>query len=787
MLFVKKWFTVICSGSFLLSLVCTAQESVSAAEKSNEPAQAKYVFLLIGDGFGANQRTVATAALPEKLTMNEFPVIPTGTNNAQNSTTDSAASGTAIACGIKTYNGAIGVNADGAPVESLAKKLHRNGMKVGIISNSSITDATPSAHYANQLSRGMQVEIGRDMAASGFEFFGGQNPGNQDTYTALQEAGYKIINDPALYDSAVPGEKVYMNKCPTWKWQGEQDAGLTLADYLDQAIRMLDNPNGFFIMVENGFIDYSGHGNDAGWMIHEVQALDAVLKRALEFYALHPEETLIVLTADHETGRLQLLDNFDPAACSILLAQKAERSWISSTFSKFVDKNPESVTDGRAIAELEKYYGVTFDDAARKEINDALANNDTAGAASLAYKWRDSQIGIAYTSGGHSSAKILTSAIGAGSHFFTGNLENSDLPWLIGSAVLGESYGAELIKYKQEQAQLAERRNRFSANPSKLSVAPVYYNQDTVKVCGKNFDLAWPNWEGLAPCSSGNADGCDRFEINNKSDYGYYFRFAGVDPDGAYTVIRNSTLIKPAADRENFTGKELADALFMLAANKTAEFIIGTTAAGMEIKDSEVLTVEMPEFPAQKRLDITVTADVPVIDGDITDAAWQQADAKVFVDANTGNPCKDPGTIKLVADPDFETLYLLAEFQDNDKEVAGKKHDAEVWHADSFEIFITTDDAGGLWQICMNPDGIIYDRAPRVEAAWNGEYERVSRHENSKWIIEMAIPLPQFGLSAVPYMNFCRQNKPSGELSAITPNNGTFANTKAMHAVRHTK
>ncbi|MGN0310360.1 MAG: alkaline phosphatase, partial [Bacteroides sp.] len=145
--------------------------------------QAKYVFYFIGDGMGLNQVNVTEMFLAEQedgrigtspLCFASFPYAGYATSySATNSITDSSAAGTALATGVKTYNGAIGVNPDKEPVESVAVKAKRSGKRVGVTTSVSIDHATPSAFYAHQENRSWYYEIALDLPKAGFDFYGG--------------------------------------------------------------------------------------------------------------------------------------------------------------------------------------------------------------------------------------------------------------------------------------------------------------------------------------------------------------------------------------------------------------------------------------------------------------------------------------------------------------------------------------------------------------------------------------------------------------------------------------
>ena len=152
--------------NILLLLVLFCLVSLNAAKP------AKYVFLMIGDGMGPGTLKLYNTIFPRSNFVSFPTQIPTGTNNVHNGVTDSAASGTALACGFKTNNKAIGVDKNGVPRSSLARRLQARNWKIGIISSVGINDATPGAHYANRLSRKERAGILADLLASNFDFFG---------------------------------------------------------------------------------------------------------------------------------------------------------------------------------------------------------------------------------------------------------------------------------------------------------------------------------------------------------------------------------------------------------------------------------------------------------------------------------------------------------------------------------------------------------------------------------------------------------------------------------------
>lgn len=288
-------------------------------------APVKYVFLFIGDGMAAPQRTLAADFAKRvhdyDLLINELPyAVATTTHSANNPITDSAASGTAFACGVKTNNGCLGITPDGKPVESVAYAAQKAGKKVGIISSVTINHATPAAFYAHNQSRNNYYEIGLDMVASGFDFFGGGAVDSHDDtkskryagsiYDLAAKAGYTVIvGDQDKIRALQPGGgKVFAAaQHGTLPYAIDARKGdLTLADITEKAIELLDNPKGFFMMVEGGKVDWVCHTNDAASVIGEMVSFDQAVRVAYSFAQKHPDDTLIVVSGDHETGGLTL-------------------------------------------------------------------------------------------------------------------------------------------------------------------------------------------------------------------------------------------------------------------------------------------------------------------------------------------------------------------------------------------------------------------------------------------------------------------------------------------------
>ena len=327
-----------------------AESQVSAESTGVEETQAgvpKYVFLFIGDGMsypqvqltnyylsasqGQNAGTVTVEGeektkLDSKnnLTMMSFPIA--GSAQTYDSTSfapDSASTATSIATGNKTWSGSINVSEDFTQTyETIAEKLKaQKDMKIGILSTVNLNHATPAAFYAHQASRSSYYDIGLEMIDSGFDYFAGggllqptgKEKDKEDLYALAEAAGYKVVQTQAEAEAlkAEDGKVIAIDEhlADSSAMSYELDRAeeeWALADYVEKGIEVLDNDKGFFMMVEGGKIDWACHANDAASTITDTIALDNAVEKAVEFYNEHPEETLIIVTGDHETGGLTI-------------------------------------------------------------------------------------------------------------------------------------------------------------------------------------------------------------------------------------------------------------------------------------------------------------------------------------------------------------------------------------------------------------------------------------------------------------------------------------------------
>lgn len=288
------------------------------------------IIFMIGDGMGLSQ---IQAALTTQGSLNVLTFPFTGfvsTFSANDYNTDSAAAGTAISTGEKTKNGMLGMSTDTIPFASIMENAHIMGYATGIVVTCSITHATPAAFYAHQPNREMGEEIANDLVNSGFDLFIGggskyfnRRSDNKDLTTELKTKGYNIVYEQYSLDSIDSGKVVALLADDALP-KITEGRGEYLSNNTEKAISLLEKKSelGFFLMIEGSQIDWGGHANDKQYTIDEVIDFDNAVKVALE-YAKRDGNTLVIVTADHETGGMVLLDgNYQKKEVEIHYATK---------------------------------------------------------------------------------------------------------------------------------------------------------------------------------------------------------------------------------------------------------------------------------------------------------------------------------------------------------------------------------------------------------------------------------------------------------------------------------
>lgn len=441
-------------------------------------AQAKYVFYFIGDGMGVGAVSLAQSynrmvlGSDERLLMMQFPVTSLAwTYSASSPVTDSAAAGTALATGHKTNNGMLGMDADTVAVTSIATTLHDMGYGIGLVTTVAPDDATPASFYAHQPRRSMFYEIGCDAAASGFEFIAGaslrgekKNGEPTDLLQIMEQNNVAVVHGLDELSQTQSRRVVLLGT----NNPSANEIGLTI-DSIEGALTlpamtqacldhlMANSPDRFFMMVEGGSIDHAGHSNDAATSVRETLTFDQSLRIAYDFYLQHPDETLIVVTADHETGGLalgntQLGYKIEP---SYLQYPRMSKDAFSTYFRRLAGEgNLPSWDEARKFLtdRLGLYTDIPVsekENAHLKEIYDrALANNAEGDRKGLyntysqfteaVYGLINGISGIGWTTYDHSGAPVPVFAVGVDAQRFSHMTDNTDLPKIILSIATGK-------------------------------------------------------------------------------------------------------------------------------------------------------------------------------------------------------------------------------------------------------------------------------------------------------------------------------------------------------------
>lgn len=471
-----------------------------SAEDAETVSAPKYVFLFIGDGMSYPQiqstadylgaqndedyfmaqpslddNQGATLDGPEYLNFMKFEGVGSAvTYDANSFAPDSASTATSISTGRKTYSGSINVDVTGTEsFETITEKIHEQlGMKVGIISSVNLNHATPAAFYAHQVSRNNYYEIGEELVASGFEYFAGgglkkvegndkENP-RPNLYDLAEEAGYTVTftNEDAEAVTADSGKVILIDEdladsdAMAYEIDRTEDMW-SLADYVEKGIEVLDNDKGFFMMCEGGKIDWACHANDAASTIHDTIALADAVQVAIDFAKEHPEETLILVTGDHETGGLTIGfagTDYD-TYLTLLNNQKISFQKFDDEYTAAYKENGSTFEE--ALADIEELFGLKAEGeegdklvltpyeleqlrtAFEKSINGAETGED-AQAEYVMYGTYDplsvtlthilnNKSGISFTSYSHTGLPVAVLTEGVNADAFNGYYDNTEI------------------------------------------------------------------------------------------------------------------------------------------------------------------------------------------------------------------------------------------------------------------------------------------------------------------------------------------------------------------------
>lgn len=456
----------------------------------------KYVFLFIGDGMSYPQIQSSAYYLGkdaagivdvvkksenskdspygENLSFMNFPVAGSAqTYDATSFAPDSASTATSILTGKKTHSSSINVDiTKKQKFRTIAEQLRdQKNWKIGVITSVNLNHATPAASYAHQASRKSNYPIGLELVASNFDYFAGgalmepQDKKNdkESIYSLAQKAGYKVCFTQKDASALKNGDKALViaeNLADSDAMNYAQDAQKgewTLRDYVKKGIEVLDNKKGFFMEIEGGKIDWACHANDARSTIADTVALSDAVKEAIDFYNKHPKETLIIVTADHETGGLTI--GFAGTDYNLffntLKNQKISYAKYDSDFISNYKKNNTSFDDVmKDVTELfglkvpgsegsSKNGGLVLTDYEYSRLKDAYAKTMSGDKKRDQREYElygtyeplsvtithilNNKSGIGFTSYSHTGLPVPVFALGAGQNEFGGYYDNTDI------------------------------------------------------------------------------------------------------------------------------------------------------------------------------------------------------------------------------------------------------------------------------------------------------------------------------------------------------------------------
>ncbi|MCE1245283.1 MAG: alkaline phosphatase [Firmicutes bacterium] len=441
----KKVTLLILIAVLILGIACSP--SIRAEKAAGDKHQAiKNVIVFIGDGMGNQQRRIAGIVQGDgnpanRLSFEKFQAVGLATNQSADAlVTDSAASATALSSGYKTNNHMLGVSPDGKKKPTILEACKKQGKSTGLITTVAITHATPAGFGAHEADRKKQLNIAPQYLENNIDVLlgggkgefttkemGGEREDGKNLIDAYKKAGYTLVENLTQLNEIKNGKSA---KILGLFAMGDMDYEIdrnkseqpSLAEMTETAINTLGkNPKGFFLMVEAGKVDWACHGNDVAGSVHDTLALDAAVKKALDFQKKHPE-TLIIVVNDHETGGLAITQQVNIRAIQQL---KATTGKMAQMMKK----------DGSNIDEIFKTYAGITDLTTRERtvIADELSGkskmeDEWGYGASIISKVVCKRTGINFATGGHTGTPVVLVAEGPGASIFSGQYDQTDIP-----------------------------------------------------------------------------------------------------------------------------------------------------------------------------------------------------------------------------------------------------------------------------------------------------------------------------------------------------------------------
>ncbi len=423
-----------------------------------EPNKPKNVIVMIGDGLGLGQIEVTRHMEYGKdgeLFIETLPHVSlVKTTSANNFVTDSAAAGTALATGVKTNNGAIGVDAEGQPVDSVLDDFQKMGRAVGVISNNTVTDATPAAYTASVANRySGQPAAAREMLKNkydvllggGAKYFGPKRQDGKDLLPEFEKAGYTIVTDQDQLGSVKDADKLlglfhpsYMSFKLDKDDLNSNEPSLELM--AEKAIDILSkDKDGFFLMIEGARIDHAAHAADVTGVWQETMEFDRTVKQTWE-WAKDRKDTLVIVLADHETMGFAAAEPMDIDALKKITVSP---DFMARKMTKAADGNTFEPASVKAV--IKQYAGIEMTDDQVTEFNKNILDSEGKRKRSHRVAWEvgsliakhyqagllDREVRENSSTGGHTGNMVPMFAAGAGAEHFEGVMDNTDVAKLI--------------------------------------------------------------------------------------------------------------------------------------------------------------------------------------------------------------------------------------------------------------------------------------------------------------------------------------------------------------------
>lgn len=459
--------------NFKVLLSSVAMASAITVSAATAP---RYVFYFIGDGMGVQPTLAAQAycrikGLDTPIMMQLPTMGMVTTHSASSPVTDSAAAGTALSTGSKTKNSMLGMNADSVAVESVAKKYQAKGYGIGIATNVYPDDATPGAFFAHVPNRGMTTQIAKQAAESGYQFIGGSylrglkdrdgndtgvlqafKDNNVDYVKGIKEARESKSEKVFMVypDSIAHIANYTIDSIPGFV--SLPDITQTCLDHLLKV-----SPDKFFIMIEGGNIDHAAHGDDGGTVIKDILNFNEGIQIAYDFYLKHPDETLIVVTADHNTGGMSLGNSFlsytakplyidyqriskDAFNDEMKAIQRSRRIYRWEDMKEFLTDKLGFWTNvpvnEKQTEMLKEKFDQTF--ITKDGDEEKTLYNNFSGFTAAVYKVFNDICGFGWTTTYHTGDYVPVFAIGVGSQKFAGVIDNTEIPMYLEDILEGK-------------------------------------------------------------------------------------------------------------------------------------------------------------------------------------------------------------------------------------------------------------------------------------------------------------------------------------------------------------